>query len=316
MVAVVLGTPGTSSAITRGAADNGHGYVAEILVPGNARPSCTGVLVGSRLVLTAAHCLFHNGRRTGVGVRVSFDATFGSGSTTIAGAFYVSPSYDPSRSPEHDLAAIVLVSAPAIAPAQLASVGASSGYVGDVVTVGTGEPTEGVRRQATETVVSRSGQWLNLVPHSGNSCDGDSGGPDLLPGTDQVLALTDQGTCESDRDQRVDMVEAHTFVAAAPQWPTHAPLVHARLSSARVHRFATVTMTVRVSPLYAGDTLTRQVLVRGTWLTADRTTTTIDGLATFRLTPRQRGSVRTRVLLPAVATHPSSLSAELRLTVR
>ena len=56
------------------------------------------------------------------------------------------------------------------------------------------------------------GFLVYLRPGSGNSCGGDSGGPDLVPGTYQVVALTDEGTCSYDEDTRLDVGSARSFL--------------------------------------------------------------------------------------------------------
>jgi hypothetical protein len=57
-------------------------------------------------------------------------------------------------------------------------------------------------------VTGSSSSWLYLKAGSGNSCNIDSGGPDLVqPDADdatapEVLALTGQGSCSWDQDYR------------------------------------------------------------------------------------------------------------------
>ena len=319
--ALVLVHAGTvANAVTGGSADGaGHPYVAMILPTGATVPTCTGVLVtGPRgpVVLTAAHCLFRGGRRTGSGVRVSFAPQYSPAAVTFSGKFYISPLYDPARALTHDVAAIVLDQDPGLAPARLAAVGTTANYRGDVVTVGTGQPHQGVRRTATETIVGRDGQWLDLRPDSGNSCDGDSGGPDLLPGTDDVVALTDQGSCSTDRDQRVDTVEVYQFISSAVAWPTHPPLVLTHTVQQVQGRGTTVRLLVHVSPLYAQETALRQELLSGRWVTLDAGTVDAAGMAHFSFRPVRGRTTLVRVLLPRAAAHPAGMSGAWRVSVR
>jgi hypothetical protein len=210
----VAGTTGLPRAdaqqqITGGTSDRtAHPYVSMVIRPGASRPSCTGVWVladnGAAVVLTDGHCLYR-GRDTGGRVRVTFAPDFSSTAPTVGGRFSVDPRYDP-RSHLHDVAVITLSRSSGVRPARLAPLNAVSkirvnSYVD---TVGTGTPHSGHRRSATERVTHVSARWVYLVPGTGNSCDGDSGGPDLVRGTSTVVALTNQGTCSRDQDTRLE----------------------------------------------------------------------------------------------------------------
>jgi len=200
-----VATPG----ITGGAPDGTtHPYVSMIVPPGGSRPTCTGVLVwadnGAAVVLTDAHCLYRNGQYTGTGVGVTFAADFSASAPRLAGRFSIDPLYNASTH-SHDVAVIRLFTNPSVGRARLSALGAAASTVGTYVdTVGTGAPYSGHRRSATEFVTSASATWLYLRPGSGNSCGGDSGGPDLFRGSATVLALTNQGTCSYDQDTRLD----------------------------------------------------------------------------------------------------------------
>jgi hypothetical protein len=124
------------------------------------------------------------------------------------------PGYDPA-SGRNDVALVAFAFPPPIRPAQLGTAVPPAGTA--VTTVGYGEPSRGVRTYATEIVVSSDPIWLYLKPGSGNSCDFDSGGPDLLGAVagPTVVALTDRGTCDSDQDYLVTGQAVHDFVS----WP-------------------------------------------------------------------------------------------------
>ncbi len=261
MAAVLLVVPALTAApaaaVTGGGSDGTtHPYVAALYGPGASTPSCSGVLVradnGAVAVLTAAHCLHSGaGPATGQGWQVEFTAVHSASSPRYTGTFYVSGSYQPSVSQAHDLAAIVLTAGPAIQPAVLGAPAREDNQPDPVLTVvGTGQPHVGERRSATERVVGRDGTWLYLVAGSGNSCDGDSGGPDLVPASRVVVALTDQGTCSSDQDLRVDTVEAHQFLVAATQ-AAGAPAVTGQPVGQTVPAGQAATFSAAASPAAA-----------------------------------------------------------------
>lgn len=203
-----------ATAVSGGNTDaDDHPFVAALIPAGATHPSCSGVWTdvggGHRLVVTDAHCV--PGAR-GATVHVFFGARYSAGAHTIRGHSYRHPSYD-RRTHRNDVAVVVLDRDPHVAAATLAHSGSATRTT-KVVVVGYGSPHRGERRRATESVTSWSSWRLYLRPGSGNSCDGDSGGPDLLPGTRQVVALTDMGTCARDEDTRLDSGSARSFVVS------------------------------------------------------------------------------------------------------
>ena len=203
-----------ASAITGGGPDDSHPYVAAVIWPSIGHPTCTGVWtdIGQhrRALVTDAHCVSHV---RGARVRVYFGRSWHSGASTVPGRSYRHPAYD-AHTHRNDVAVILLDRDPHVTPAVLARTGAAQ-TTRRVVVVGYGSPHTGQRRSATEVVTSWSSWRLYLRPGSGNSCGGDSGGPDLLPGTRQIVALTDEGTCSRDEDTRVDAGSARSFLLGA-----------------------------------------------------------------------------------------------------
>jgi secreted trypsin-like serine protease len=201
-------------AIVGGTLDRGaHPYVGALLGR-SGRTGCSGVLVSSRargrVFLTAAHCLGWAGNRRAAAV--TFGARVGGG-RTFAGTSYVMPGYVPATH-AHDVAVVVFHSAPRIRPVRLGDRATWLGPGATVTTVGYGIPNLGVRRSATEVVTGSGSSWLYLRRGSGNSCNGDSGGPDLISEhhANVVVALTDLGTCSSDQDYRVTGPAVYSFV--------------------------------------------------------------------------------------------------------
>lgn len=142
-------------------------------------------------------------------MQVFFGAQWHSGAHTIWGHSYRHPAYD-AHAHRNDVAVILLDADPHVGPARLGPPG--SAQRARVTVVGFGSPHTGSRWRASEVVSSWSSWRLYLRPGSGNSCAGDSGGPDLVPGTSEIVALTDEGTCSWDEDTRVDVGSARAFL--------------------------------------------------------------------------------------------------------
>jgi len=217
VLALSLGPGAVRSAqgVVGGTADgDSHDYVGALLGPLGV-PYCSGVLVASprgAVLLTTAHCLGPAGE--GERVTVGFGPTAERG-PKVTGTFHVMAGYDPA-SGRNDVALVSFPFPPPIRPAQLGTAVPPAGTA--VTTVGYGEPSRGVRTYATEVVVGSDPTWLYLEPGSGNSCDFDSGGPDLLGAVagPTVVALTDRGTCDSDEDYLVTGQAVHDFVNGPP----------------------------------------------------------------------------------------------------
>ena len=218
LTAVSTMSTGSASAIVRGTVDwSAHPYVGALIRP-NGRPYCSGVLVANRkpgkVFLTSAHCLGRGGN--GKRVRVSFGATT-AGGPVYTGTYHVMPGYIQATF-ANDIAVVVLTSRPRLRAAHIDDGDTWLGPGAIVTTVGYGIPSTGIRKWATEIVRRSSSRWLFLTAGSGNSCNIDSGGPDLVqPDADdatgpEVVALTDQGTCSWDQDYRVTGAAVRHFV--------------------------------------------------------------------------------------------------------
>lgn len=260
-----------------------HPYVGTVFAPGFRSPNCTGVLVraadGRTVLLTDAHCVSVGGARFGAEVGVDFAPSSTPAQPVMRGSFVLDPLYA-SGSTLHDLAAVVLpAGGPSVAATLAPLDGDGSLRAGSGVTVvGYGRPYAGQRRSATEIVTAVTPSWVLLAAGSGNTCDGDSGGPDLLPGTATVVALTDQGSCSVDEDTRVDTVEAHWFAdAAAADTFIDGPLLQpSLLGLAAARDGSTVTIHVASRSLdittgryraWAGSQVDIQRWTRSGWVT-------------------------------------------------
>ena len=200
---VALGA-GSAHAIGGGAPDGeGHPYVAFIR---SGPLVCSGAAISDRLVVTGAHCFDVPGGP----VMVTFDQNRRSPSAVFhAGTWNPDPQF--GSAPGHDLAVIVL-DEPAPRPryAQLPSPGLVAslenktrvdlvGYGVEEFLHGGGPPMparpSGLRMTAPAELHSSKPSDLfvklsaNESQDKGSACFGDSGGPNLLAGTDTVLAL-------------------------------------------------------------------------------------------------------------------------------
>jgi Trypsin len=254
VAAVMLAGVGPAGAITFGQPDgNRHPNVGALLAdydPDSPGPDilCTGTLVAADVFLTAGHCTSFL-EEVGISdVWVSFVPTYDEEAAApagiIPGTFVTHPDFGFSgpggASDPHDLAVVLLESAPGVAPAELPTEGlldqlrASNdlrsatftpvGY-GTVREDKTGGPHalffDGVRRFTTQTFKSLQGAWLGLSQQpstgDGGTCFGDSGGPHFLGGTDSNLivsiTVTGDSQCRaSDKSYRVDTPSARAFL--------------------------------------------------------------------------------------------------------
>ena len=235
VAAVALGAlalPSPARAVTYGTEDgNRHpnvgGLVAPVAYADGTWTYCSGTLIAPRVFLTAAHC------GEGDRVRVTFDPAYEDGDLVFEGTWHADPLYSGVQSDPHDIAVVVLDSAPSITPARLPAAGSLSRLPRDqqLTSVGYGafEVTntpgghqylyDDVRRAATGTLNAINRSWLrvSMNPSTGNggTCYGDSGGPNFLGSSDVVAATTITGdaVCRATNvDYRLDTASARGFL--------------------------------------------------------------------------------------------------------
>jgi secreted trypsin-like serine protease len=222
---------GPAQAVIDGQPDEAHPYVGLVQSPIGV---CSGALVSPTLFVTAAHCFpgDFSPARVFVGSAVSPDMPF------TPGVARVHPGFAPPLSglPFTNDVAVVQLMAPISMPkyASLPSAGLADtlGKKGHVTVVGYGviaflhgggPPTpfsDFTRRTADIDVVDRNGagsdSHLRLSPKGADACFGDSGGPNLLPGTDTILAVNSfstNGRCQGSYAYRLDTPAAMGFLS-------------------------------------------------------------------------------------------------------
>jgi hypothetical protein len=155
-------------------------------------PLCTGVLVGPRLVVTAAHCV-ERARPGGLEIFHGSDVT-GAGAFVVVSEVRQHPAYDPDTG-EYDVALVFLAEPSPIAPLALPSqsIEMASGplrAVGFGVTA-RGAADAGVKREGMLALAAVRATSFDATPAPAMTCDVDSGGPVFANG--QLVGLTARG---------------------------------------------------------------------------------------------------------------------------
>jgi secreted trypsin-like serine protease len=234
---VALTAVGTAMAVVGGSADNGaHPYVGAALqqqVHGGVTGTelCSGFLLSATKFVTAAHCFPDEST-----VHVTFDENARTSSTFYSGTVHVMPGFCLPCGPgapnadANDVAVVVLsgAGAPQSRYAQLAALGSDDslrtnqpidvvGYGVSGIQAGT-VTAFGTRQRATTKLNKVGDEFLKLLADPG-ACLGDSGGPDLLAGTDVVVAENSYSPANPNCNgvayaERLDTVAAQAFIAS------------------------------------------------------------------------------------------------------
>jgi len=232
MALAALAFAAPAYAITHGTGDGqGHpnvgGLVADRAYSDGTWIYCSGTLIAPKVFLTAAHCA------EDADVKVTFDPAYEDGDKTYDGTFYADPLYNGAQNDPHDIAVVVLETAPKVAPARLPAAGSLSNLPADqrFTSVGYGayEVTnspgghqylyDDVRMVATGSLNSVTPAWLRISMNpstgDGGTCYGDSGGPNFLGASNVVAATTITGDaiCRATNvDYRLDTPSARAFL--------------------------------------------------------------------------------------------------------
>jgi V8-like Glu-specific endopeptidase len=199
----------TQQAITNGDDDDGDSAVVALLSDGKV--FCTGVLLTTNVVATAAHC---------VSPTPPTQIYFGSDPSSKKGTFIavassrVHPDFDEDTL-ENDIAVVGLATTAPVAPLNVITRELDPSFIGRelrLVGFGATGPTQTAdlhKRTGTTSILSYTNDDFRFAPGPSQTCVGDSGGPALVTVGDHeaVIGITSSGDgdCKTfGRDIRVD----------------------------------------------------------------------------------------------------------------
>lgn len=229
LAALALG--GSALAVVGGSPDSGHPYAAAVF---SDHELCSGVFLDATTLVTAAHC-FDDGSTVQVtfGAVTHPGAVFATSDPTYTGTVHDDPDFclacanGTAGADTGDIAVVKIDGSGYAGPyASLPSLGLADGAKAvDVVGYGVSVIDHktviafGTKRVVTTAVASAGSLGGEFVKVKNGPCSGDSGGPNLVSGTDTVLAITTFSNANPNCNgvsysERLDTQAAQAFIAS------------------------------------------------------------------------------------------------------